>query len=189
MSFRLSLYIVPHVRSYDEARAFHAKAAKKPWRNTSRTPVNSYNTAYYADHALPGKRSRTCGVRMENENIIFRLHTTDVITWRPDGSVRVNVYHSQSTCGFINHFIPRRMWFDLHPHGYVLRKLDDYVAIPLRGDLHYLSRRHHRRDRAHCVYTAAYQQARGQATARGGGLPCLRQVAQDHGAGIGRSPV
>jgi hypothetical protein len=134
MSFRVSLYIVPHVRSYDEARAFHAKAAKKPWRNTSRTPVNSYNTAYYADHALPGKRSRTCGVRMENENIVFRLHTTDVITWRPDGSVRVSVYHSQSTREFINHFIPRRMWFNLHPHGYVLRKLDGYVAIPLRGD-------------------------------------------------------
>jgi len=134
MSFRVSLYRVPHVRSYDEARAFHAEAAEKPWRNTSRTPVHSYNTAYYADHALPGKRSRTCGVHMENENIIFRLHNTDVITWRPDGSVRVNVYHSQSTREFINHFTPRRMWFNLHQQGYVLRKLDGHVAIPLQWD-------------------------------------------------------
>jgi hypothetical protein len=93
-----------------------------------------YYPNYYTDHALPGKRSRNCGVRKVGENIIFRLHSTEVITWRPDGSVRVNVYHSQSTCVFINNFIPNHLSISMHNNGYVLRNLETLDAIPLRDD-------------------------------------------------------
>lgn len=127
MSFRVILQSVPSVRSYNEALAFFHKAAEKPWRK------GKLHT-YYSDHALPGKRQRTCGVRMQNENIIFRLHNTDVVTWRPDGSVRVKVYNSQSTCVFINNFIPRHLMISLHSNGFVIRDLDTNMAKPLRDD-------------------------------------------------------
>ena len=134
MSFRVSLHAVPYVRSYDEALAFHAKAAKKPWRKGKLPSRAAYYPNYYTDHALPGKRSRNCGVRMMGDNVVFRLHSTEVITWRPDGSVRVNVYHSQSTCVFINNFIPNHLMISMHSNGYVLRDLRTLDAIPLRDD-------------------------------------------------------
>ena len=134
MSFRVSLHAVPYVRSYDEALAFHAKAAKKPWRKGKLPSRARYYPNYYTDHALPGKRQRTCGVRMMGNNVVFRLHSTEVITWRPDGSVRVNVYHSQSTCVFINNFIPNHLMISMHSNGYVLRNLETLDAIPLRDD-------------------------------------------------------
>jgi hypothetical protein len=94
----------------------------------------AYYPNYYTDHALPGKRSRNCGVRMMGDNVVFRLHSTEVITWRPDGSVRVNVYHSQSTCVFINNFIPNHLMISMHSNGYVLRNLETLDVIPLRDD-------------------------------------------------------
>jgi hypothetical protein len=135
MSFRVTLHAVPSVSSYEQALALHTKAAEKPWNN-SRLPerVSQYYPAYCSDHALPGKRQRTCGVRMQNENIIFRLHSTDVVTWRPDGSVRVEVYNSQSTCVFINNFIPRHLMISLHSNGFVMRNLETFDATPLRDD-------------------------------------------------------
>ena len=134
MSFRVSLHAVPYVRSYDEALAFHAKAAEKPWRKGKLPSRAAYYPNYYTDHALPGKRSRNCGVRMMGDNVVFRLHSTEVITWRPDGSVRVNVYHSQSTCVFINNFIPNHLMISMHSNGYVLRNLETLDVIPLRDD-------------------------------------------------------
>ena len=134
MSFRVSLHAVPYVRSYDEALAFHAKAAEKPWRKGKLPSRARYYPNYYTDHALPGKRQRTCGVRMMGDNVVFRLHSTEVITWRPDGSVRVSVYHSQSTCVFINNFIPNHLMISMHSNGYVLRNLETLDVIPLRDD-------------------------------------------------------
>ena len=134
MSFRVCLHAVPYVRSYDEALAFHAKAAEKPWNNSRLPRRAQYYPNYYTDHALPGKRQRTCGVRMVGDNVVFRLHSTEVVTWRPDGSVRVNVYHSQSTCAFINNFTPRHVMISLHNNGYVVRDLDTQLATPLRDD-------------------------------------------------------
>ena len=134
MAFRVTLHSVPRVRSYEDAVAFHTKAAEKPWRNSTLPAHARYNPSYYLDYALPGKRQRTCGVRKVGENIIFRLHNTDVITWRPDGSVLVNVYHSQSTCHFINHFT-HGVWISLHSNGYALRHYDDNATVtPIRDD-------------------------------------------------------
>jgi len=129
MAFRLTLYSVPRVRNYEDAVAFYNKAAEKPWRVTSQT-----NKYHFNDYAFPGKRQHSCGVRKVGENIIFRLHSTDVIIWRPDNSVRVDVWHSQSTCHFINHFT-HGVWISLHNNGYVLRHYDDNTtATPIRDD-------------------------------------------------------
>ena len=134
MSFRVTLHSVPRVRSYEQAVAFYNKAAEKPWRKGKIPNRAQYFPQYYADYAFPGKRQRTCGVRKVGENIIFRLHTTDVITWRPDNSVRVEVYHSQSTCHFIDHFTPA-LSISLHNNGYILRHRDDNcTATPIRDD-------------------------------------------------------
>jgi hypothetical protein len=129
MSFRVTLHSVPRVRSYEDAVAFYNKAAAKPWRQSTKS-----NKRHYNDHAFPGKRQRQCGVRMVGEHIIFRLHGTDVITWRPDGTVRVEVYHSQSTCHFIDHFTPG-ISVSMHNNGYVVRHWDaEFTATPIKDD-------------------------------------------------------
>jgi hypothetical protein len=129
MSFRVTLHSVPRVRSYEDAVAFHDKAAKKPWRQSTKSNKHHFN-----DHAFPGKRQRQCGVRKVGEHIIFRLHNTDVITWRPDGSVRVEVYHSQSTCHFIDHFTPG-ISISLHSNGYAVRHWDaEFTVTPIKDD-------------------------------------------------------
>ena len=134
MSFSVTLYSVPRVISYEGAVAFYNKAAEKPWRKGKLPNRAQYYPEYYADYAFPGKRQRSCGVRKVGENIIFRLHSTDVITWRPDGSVRVQVCGSQSTCHFIDHFTPG-ISISLHRNGYTLRHHDNnYTATPVRDD-------------------------------------------------------
>lgn len=128
MSFRLTLYSVPTVRNYEQAVAFHNKAADKPWRISSNANPN-----YFNDYAFPGKRQRQCGVRKVEQNIIFRLYNTDVITWRPDGSVRVCVYWSQSTCHFIGHFTT--VSISMHNNGHIVRHYDDnYTVTPVKDD-------------------------------------------------------
>jgi len=128
MSFHLTLYSVPTVRNYEQAVAFHNKAAEKPWRPSSKANPNHFN-----DYAFPGKRQRTCGVRKVGESIIFRLYNTDVITWRPDGSVRVEVYGSQSTCHFIDNFTPG-ISISMHNNGYIVRHYDNYTVTPVKDD-------------------------------------------------------
>lgn len=134
MAFRVTLHSVPRVRSYEQAVEFYNKAAKKPWRKGKLPSRARYFPQYYSDYAFPGKRQRTCGVRKVGENIIFRLHSTDVVTWRPDGSVKIEVFHSQSTCHFIDHFVSG-VWVNLHSNGYVIRHHDDdCTATPVSSD-------------------------------------------------------
>lgn len=130
MSFRVTLHSVPRVHSYEDAVAFHNKAAEKPWRNGAKTPAHD-------DFALPGKRVRHMGVRKQGENIIFRLYNTDVVTWRSDGSVRVETYNSRSTFAFIERFTAG-FWINSHNNGFILRLHDDdHSVLPVVWDFTY----------------------------------------------------
>jgi len=56
---------------------------------------------------IPGKeRSKDISVRLVNDGIAFRYHSTDVITWHPDGSYTYDPWTSRSTCTFFNQFCP-----------------------------------------------------------------------------------
>lgn len=98
MSFGFNMRGVPYVKTYNEAVAMFEKAV--PWRNGG------------DDRPLPGKRSRTYGVRMNGDDVVFRYHRTDVIRWHKDGSYEIDTggYNSRSTCEFANHFMPNRHW-------------------------------------------------------------------------------
>lgn len=124
MAFSINLYNVDRVKSYADAVRFHAKAAEKPWRNGGE------------DLPFPTLRKRHFGVRREDSgDIIFRYHRTDVVRWRPDNSVCVEVYPSISTCLFIERFTPV-YWFKQHKNGYVAMQDSDkdWLAVPVMSN-------------------------------------------------------
>lgn len=94
MAFAITMGDVPRVYTYEQAVAFHTKAASKPWRNGGE------------DHPLVGERKRTRGVRMQGTDVIFRLHCTDVVTWHGPGQYTLNPYPSRSTSVFADNFLP-----------------------------------------------------------------------------------
>jgi hypothetical protein len=100
MAFALNMRGTGYVTSYAAAVAMYNRAT--PWRGED--PAG--------ERPLPNKRHRTMGVRMDNEDVVFRYHHTDVIRWRQDGSYTINTggYDTLSTCGFASHFMPQRHW-------------------------------------------------------------------------------
>lgn len=98
--FALQMYSAPRVRSYDDALRVleQAKGLVKVPRSTSRGD-NCY--------PIPGKvRSHAVSVRMTGTGVAFRYHSTDVVTWHPDGSYTYDPWTSRSTCTFFNQFTP-----------------------------------------------------------------------------------
>lgn len=123
MSFGLRLGSVPFVTSYDGAVAFYERA--KPWRNGG------------LDRPLVGKRARNMGVRMDGDDVVFRYHSTDVVTWHKHGGYTINTggYSSRSTCEFATNFMP---------HGHALwhetRHLRvDQRVYPVHGTIMHVS--------------------------------------------------
>jgi len=100
MPFALRMHRTGYVKSYADAVTMYNRAT--PWRGED--PVG--------ERPLPNKRTRDIGVRMDNEDVVFRYHHTDVIRWRKDGSYTINTggYDTMSTCEFASHFMPQRHW-------------------------------------------------------------------------------
>lgn len=96
LGLRMSDCRVNGINSYAEAVAFY---------NTCPTSGGMRDGVH---RAIKGKSgSRATGVRMSEGSVMFRYHSTDVVTWRPDGSYVVDLtYTSRSTCEFANRFIP-----------------------------------------------------------------------------------
>lgn len=93
--FAISTAGIPRINSYTDALRYHDRAAQKPWRNGGE------------DYPFPEKRARQYGVRkLDDGSVVFRLHSTDVVTWHPDNSVTLKVYTSQSTQAFANCLLP-----------------------------------------------------------------------------------
>lgn len=84
------------IDSYAEAKAFY---------DTCKAPRGS---DYGDARPIRGKESSrgTMNVRIEDGHIKFRFHSTDVVQWRPDNTIRVVPYQSTSTCTFANSFLP-----------------------------------------------------------------------------------
>lgn len=98
MSFGLLMRGVPYVTTYADAVAMYGRATA--WRGED--PAG--------DRPLPDKRSRDYGVRVDDTDVVFRYHNTDVVRWHADGSYTLNTggYRTNSTCAFATNFMPRR---------------------------------------------------------------------------------
>ena len=96
MTFGLSMRSVPYVRSHADAVAMYNRAT--PWRGED--PAG--------ERPLPDKRDRSYGVRVDDTDVVFRYHHTDVVRWHADGSYTLNTggYRTNSTGTFATTFMP-----------------------------------------------------------------------------------
>lgn len=96
---------LPTFNSYEDARNYWAKI--KPWRN-------DFNST---DRPLDSNRKKKhMGIRVdENESVICRLYSTDILTFYKDGRVKVKFYYSNSTQRFINE-LWRGAYVDMRNH-------------------------------------------------------------------------
>jgi hypothetical protein len=95
------------VRCYDSAMRYFQSI--KPWRG---------QTGEHDERPLR-ERSRHKGVRkLHDGSIVFRLHNTDVVTYRPDGSAVISVYQSPTTQTFVDCFGPKSMAYVNVNSGY-----------------------------------------------------------------------
>ena len=87
---------VSSIRSHTEALAFY----------------NSCKVKRGHDHGderpIRGKERSAMGVHISENVVKFRYYCTDVVSWYPDNSFRIEVYTSNSTCAFANCFTPFR---------------------------------------------------------------------------------
>lgn len=121
MSFGLNMRDVSYVTSYASAVAMYDKGTA--WRGEDPD----------GERPLHQKRQRQYGVRMDDSDVVFRYHTTDVIRWHKDDSYTIYTggYHTPSTCTFASNFMPQRHY--LQKEGWHLQ-LDGKV-YPLAGNL------------------------------------------------------
>lgn len=98
MAFGLSMRSVPFVLTYADAVAMYGRAT--PWRGEDPE----------GERPLPDKRDRSYGVRMDDTDVVFRYHHTDVVRWHADGSYTLNTggYCTNSTGTFATNFMPRQ---------------------------------------------------------------------------------
>jgi len=84
------------INSYNEALAFYERC---PTAGGKRDGWH---------RAIKGKEgSKTMGVRLVEDKVAFRYHSTDVVTWNPDRSYTIDLrWNSSSTCRFADRFIP-----------------------------------------------------------------------------------
>ena len=83
------------------------------------------------ERPIRGKERSAMGVRITDNIVKFRYHHTDVVSWYPDNSFRIEVYTSKSTCAFAECFTPRGTY--MTKSGEVLRHNGTYH--PLLGKL------------------------------------------------------
>ena len=63
---------------------------------------------YGDERPIRGKERSSMSVRITDNVVKFKYHYTDVVSWYPDGSFKIGVYTSNSTCTFANAFTPFR---------------------------------------------------------------------------------
>lgn len=97
------------INSYAEAVSFYDRCKARR------------GSAHGDERPIKGKEGskRIMGVRIEADRVMFRYHSTDVVQWRPDNSIRIKIFNSPSTCRFACCFLP--MMVELRRDAHVLR--------------------------------------------------------------------
>lgn len=132
MAFALSAHSLPGAQNYNAARALYERA--EPFRTRGELP-----RSLEGHRALKDNRSRHLTVRMKGDNVVFRLHSTDCVTWRKDGACVVRGYPSVSTSMFLNVYTPA--WATAHMISHIgemmwVRVSDERTNGYLSGPLH-----------------------------------------------------
>lgn len=85
-------------------------AAHALWERRSKTPTGRQRKLdYYRGYPLAdaaGGGGHVRWVRKVGESIVFRLYGTDMVTYHPDGSIRVGYYASVTTAKFVSPLLP-----------------------------------------------------------------------------------
>lgn len=95
------------VRDYESALA----ALKERGRRARRLTEDEVARPNGASAPLGHPRSEVTGVRMgADEEIRFRLYSTDVVVWWPDNSVEIENYGTVTTTAFAHALLPHGFW-------------------------------------------------------------------------------
>jgi hypothetical protein len=102
-----------NINNYQEARDFYNRCV----------PTRRGEPAF---RKIKGKEgSSAMCVYIENEAVKFQYHRTNVVSWYPDNTYRLDVgYDSRSTAAFANRFVPaghrvERQGHELHVPGWI----------------------------------------------------------------------
>jgi hypothetical protein len=98
MSFGANPIDVSVLRTYAEAARWEAEIKPIRGRSPECKPLGDRKKTYAT-------------IRKENQDIVVRLYNTDLVRWKPDGTVIVNQgsHESNSTRAYLNAVLP--MWF------------------------------------------------------------------------------
>jgi len=102
--FRANPNDVKVLRNYDEASRWEAKVKPMRGRAVECKPLGARNKSH-------------ANIRRENDDIVVRLYNTDIVRYKPDGSIiiRQGGYASQTTRKYLDAVLP--MWFASHQGG------------------------------------------------------------------------
>lgn len=105
---------VRSIDSYAEAVSFYDRCKARR------------GSAHGDERPIKGKEGskQIMGVRIEADRVMFRYHYTDVVQWRPDNSIRIEIFNSPSTCRFAYRFLPMNV--ELLRDAHVLRVGDTF---------------------------------------------------------------
>lgn len=85
---------VSSINSHAEAVAFYESCPVKGGHD------------YGDERPIRGKERSPMSVRITDNIVKFRYHTTDVVSWRPDNTFKIEAWMSNSTCAFADVFTP-----------------------------------------------------------------------------------
>lgn len=118
MAFQYSCSQSIECNSYADALALYND--RKPWR---RGDANI--------RPLESRKKKHATVRMlDDKSIAFQLHATDVLTYRPDDSIKIQPYASNSTDAFFSTVTPSNVWAHFTSHiGYMVNINHEWFKI------------------------------------------------------------
>lgn len=101
MSFGANPNDVRTMRTYADAVRWESEVKPIRGRKEECKPLGARNKSY-------------ASIRKDNQDIVVRLYNTDIVRYKPDGTIIVNQggYPSQTTRKYLNAILP--MWFGSH---------------------------------------------------------------------------
>lgn len=125
MGFQCSMYKVPRIQTYEQALAHYESVDR--WFSTGSKPIKG--------------QLRYDNMRMskvpwrDGDAIIFRLYSTDCVTYYADGTIAIEGYGSMSTNAFIGQLAPGEI-----THQMGEGRDDPYLILRRRGSEHWWER-------------------------------------------------
>lgn len=103
------------IKTHAQAADYYEKT--KPWRGKDPNirPVGT-------------RRQVTSTIRKDGDDYVVRFHDTDIIRFKPNGSLYFVAYASMSTNAIARRFAPNGILLDYNDHGYFVGQLNEAPA-------------------------------------------------------------